>query len=238
MTGVDVNANTMTATRAQRHRHVSRPARAPPPSGCRRSAVRGGVATRRDPARFTVTARRSTGSATAHRWHCRTDQLSVTNLTEDRCRCHSPEPTQPPAGHPDAYGRFWPRCWRCSPCRPACPRRGRRRPRPPSTTPTRWCQRADPHIFKHTDGYYYFTATVPQYDRIVLRRATTLQGWRRAAETVIWRRHTSGEMGAHIWAPEIHFINGRWYIYFAAGRDRRHLARSGCTCWRTPAPTR
>jgi GH43 family beta-xylosidase len=24
-------------------------------------------------------------------------------------------------------------------------------------------------------------------------------------------------MGAHIWAPEIHFIDGKWYIYFAAG---------------------
>ncbi|MGN9766482.1 family 43 glycosylhydrolase [Micromonospora sp. SD12] len=79
-------------------------------------------------------------------------------------------------------------------------------------------QRADPHIVRHTDGYYYMTATVPQYDRIVLRRATTLQGLATAAETTIWRRHTSGEMGAHIWAPEIHFINNRWYVYFAAGR--------------------
>ncbi|MEU4407935.1 family 43 glycosylhydrolase [Streptosporangium sp. NPDC023963] len=79
-------------------------------------------------------------------------------------------------------------------------------------------QRADPHIFRHTDGYYYLTATVPEYDRIVLRRATTVQGLASAPETVIWRKHTSGEMGAHIWAPEIHFINGKWYVYFAAGR--------------------
>ncbi|WP_165521756.1 family 43 glycosylhydrolase [Micromonospora zingiberis] len=79
-------------------------------------------------------------------------------------------------------------------------------------------QRADPHIYRHTDGYYYFTATVPEYDRIVLRRATTLQGLATAPEQVIWRRHSTGEMGAHIWAPEIHFIDGRWYIYFAAGR--------------------
>ncbi|MCZ4507454.1 family 43 glycosylhydrolase [Streptomyces sp. ActVer] len=78
-------------------------------------------------------------------------------------------------------------------------------------------QRADPHIFKHTDGYYYFTATVPAYDRIVMRRATTLQGLSTAAETTIWTKHASGEMGAHIWAPEIHFIDGKWYVYFAAG---------------------
>ncbi|MDQ7906441.1 family 43 glycosylhydrolase [Phytohabitans sp. ZYX-F-186] len=80
-------------------------------------------------------------------------------------------------------------------------------------------QRADPHIVKHTDGYYYMTATAPEYDRIVLRRATTLQGLAGASESVIWRRHTSGEMAAHIWAPEIHYINGRWYVYFAAGRS-------------------
>ncbi|MFG6196859.1 family 43 glycosylhydrolase [Nonomuraea sp. JJY05] len=79
-------------------------------------------------------------------------------------------------------------------------------------------QRADPHIFRHTDGYYYFTATVPEYDRIVLRRATTIQGLASAPETVIWRKHATGEMGAHIWAPEIHFVNGKWYVYFAAGR--------------------
>jgi len=78
-------------------------------------------------------------------------------------------------------------------------------------------QRADPHIYKHTDGYYYFTASVPEYDRIVLRRATTIKGLANAPETTIWTKHSTGEMGANIWAPEIHFINGKWYIYFAAG---------------------
>ena len=77
---------------------------------------------------------------------------------------------------------------------------------------------ADPHITKHTDGFYYFTATVPEYDRIILRRSATLQGLASAPETVIWRKHPSGELGAHIWAPEIHHIDGKWYIYFAAGR--------------------
>ncbi|WP_430383180.1 glycoside hydrolase family 43 protein [Streptomyces sp. P10-4] len=77
-------------------------------------------------------------------------------------------------------------------------------------------QRADPHITRHTDGQYYFTATVPEYDRIVLRRARTLNGLSTAAESVIWRAHATGPMGAHIWAPELHRIGGKWYIYFAA----------------------
>ncbi|MGV9455133.1 glycoside hydrolase family 43 protein [Streptomyces sp. NPDC003635] len=76
--------------------------------------------------------------------------------------------------------------------------------------------RADPHIHRHSDGFSYFTATAPEYDRVILRRSRTLGGLTTAAESVIWRRRTSGDMGAHIWAPEIHRIGGRWYIYFAA----------------------
>ncbi|GAA2070168.1 family 43 glycosylhydrolase [Streptomyces albiaxialis] len=81
-------------------------------------------------------------------------------------------------------------------------------------------QRADPHIVRHTDGTYYFTATVPEYDRIVLRRARTLAGLATAEEKVLWRAHESGEMAAHIWAPEIHFVDGAWYIHFAAGSSQ------------------
>jgi len=78
-------------------------------------------------------------------------------------------------------------------------------------------QRADPYIYKHTDGYYYFTGSYPEYDRIVLRRAKTIADLSNAEEKVIWRKHETGVMGAHIWAPEIHFIDGKWYIHFAAG---------------------
>jgi len=77
-------------------------------------------------------------------------------------------------------------------------------------------QRADAQIFRHSDGSYVFAATVPEYDRIELRRAETLSGLRDAPGVVVWTRHASGVMAAHIWAPEIHFIDGRWYIYFAA----------------------
>jgi GH43 family beta-xylosidase len=80
-------------------------------------------------------------------------------------------------------------------------------------------QRADPWVYKHTDGYYYFTASVPEYDRIEVRRATTLQGLGSASPVVIWRKHASGVMSKHIWAPEIHYIDGKWYIYFAAARE-------------------
>lgn len=78
-------------------------------------------------------------------------------------------------------------------------------------------QRADPQIVRHTDGRYYFTGTVPAFDRIVLRGADTLGGLREAEEVTIWTAHETGPMGSHIWAPELHWIDGAWYVYFAAG---------------------
>lgn len=80
-------------------------------------------------------------------------------------------------------------------------------------------QRADPYIYKHTDGYYYFTGSYPEYDRITLRRAKNLSDLQDAEEVVIWKKYEQGEMSKHIWAPELHFIDGKWYIYFAAGRE-------------------
>lgn len=82
-------------------------------------------------------------------------------------------------------------------------------------------QRADPHIHKHTDGYYYFMGTVPAYDRLELRRAETIAGLATAEPKTIWTKHETGPMGAHIWAPEIHFLDGKWYVYFAAGEAEK-----------------
>lgn len=78
-------------------------------------------------------------------------------------------------------------------------------------------QRADPFVTKSADGFYYFIATVPEYDRIEIRKSKTINGIRNAEPVVIWRKHSKGDMGNHIWAPELHRIDGKWYVYFAAG---------------------
>ncbi len=78
-------------------------------------------------------------------------------------------------------------------------------------------QRADPWVHRSGDGTYYLVATVPEYDRIVIRRAGSINGLKNATEKTIWVKHETGVMGHHIWAPELHRINGTWYIYFAAG---------------------
>lgn len=78
-------------------------------------------------------------------------------------------------------------------------------------------QRADPWVHKTDDGFYYFIATVPEYDRIILRKSKSIIGLKNADEKTIWNKHESGVMGHHIWAPELHRIDEKWYIYFAAG---------------------
>jgi hypothetical protein len=79
-------------------------------------------------------------------------------------------------------------------------------------------QRADPQAMLHTDGQYYFMATAAEWDRLELRRTRDLNALATAEMKVVWREHGAGPMSAHIWAPEIHFIDGKWYIYFTRSR--------------------
>ncbi len=78
-------------------------------------------------------------------------------------------------------------------------------------------QRADAQVFRHSDGWYYMTGSVPEYDRLVLRRARSIAGLATAKEAVLWRHPASGPMSGFIWAPELHLIDGQWIMYFAAG---------------------
>lgn len=43
---------------------------------------------------------------------------------------------------------------------------------------------------------------------------------------IVWEAPISGPHSREVWAPELHWIQNRWYIYFAAsdGQNRNHLA--------------
>ena len=75
-----------------------------------------------------------------------------------------------------------------------------------------------------------FTASVPAYDRIVLRRSKTLAGLKDAEEITVWKKHPEGIMSEHIWAPELHYLDGKWYIYFAGG-DKDDVWAIRPMCW-------
>lgn len=78
-------------------------------------------------------------------------------------------------------------------------------------------QRADPWVYRTDEGDYYFTATVPEFNRIELRSASSLNELSQATPKVIWRKAWQGPMSANVWAPKLHHFDGAWYIYFAAG---------------------
>jgi len=80
-------------------------------------------------------------------------------------------------------------------------------------------QRADPHVSLH-DGHYHFTASVPEYDRVVLRRSPTLAGLAQAEEKTLWSAPATGPASSLVWAPELHRVDGVWHVYFAAAPSR------------------
>ncbi|MBE5939449.1 MAG: hypothetical protein E7266_03535 [Lachnospiraceae bacterium] len=96
--------------------------------------------------------------------------------------------------------------------------------------------RADPYITLGNDGYYYFTASYPMYghsdaegyDRIILRRATTIEGLKDAEEIVIWDEKNCDTEHRFIWAPEIHYIGGKWYVYYASSGSSNNVWDINC----------
>ncbi|ADD75906.1 Hypothetical Protein PANA_0739 [Pantoea ananatis LMG 20103] len=80
-------------------------------------------------------------------------------------------------------------------------------------------RRADPFILRHRE-HYYFIASVPEYDRLEIRRASTLMDLRHAEPVVIWHKPDIGPFSELIWAPELHHIDSQWVIYFAAAPSR------------------
>ena len=79
-------------------------------------------------------------------------------------------------------------------------------------------QRADPYIYRANNGDYYFTASVPEYNKIILRKSKKIKDLQNAEEITIWTAHKEGPQSLHVWAPEIHYLDGCWYIYYAASQ--------------------
>ena len=73
---------------------------------------------------------------------------------------------------------------------------------------------ADPSIVQK-DGVYYFVQSVNggivvyRSDRLTQPAQNGVQVW--AAPDTGWNR-------SNVWAPELKFLDGKWYIYYAAGR--------------------
>jgi GH43 family beta-xylosidase len=66
------------------------------------------------------------------------------------------------------------------------------------------------------DGVYYYVKS--QDRRIWISSAPRLSDVITAPARAVWSAPDTGWNRTNIWAPELHYLDGRWYIYYAAGR--------------------
>jgi GH43 family beta-xylosidase len=82
---------------------------------------------------------------------------------------------------------------------------------------------ADPYVLLEK-GTYYMTFTSGGH--IEVWSANSLFDFEsNCKKEVIWRPPQDKPYSADLWAPELHSIQGRWYVYFAAA-DPQHGNRS------------
>lgn len=73
---------------------------------------------------------------------------------------------------------------------------------------------ADPWMIKHNNEYIYcFSAN----NSIIVSRSEKMTKMGELRN--IWRAPATGWNRSNVWAPEIHFIGDRWYVYYAAGQS-------------------
>jgi len=72
-------------------------------------------------------------------------------------------------------------------------------------------------------GFYYYSESRGDR-RIFIRRARTIGGIAADPGVCVWTAPSSGRNCDHIWAPELHLIDGKWFIYYAAddGENETH----------------
>lgn len=80
---------------------------------------------------------------------------------------------------------------------------------------------ADPWVIFHDGFYYYMNTTGANLTIWKTRDITDLE---HADKRVVWTPPSSGPYSKEIWAPELHFLDGKWFIYFAAddGPNEHH----------------
>jgi len=64
------------------------------------------------------------------------------------------------------------------------------------------------------NGFYYFLCSTQ--NSLIIRKTRHLAQLAEVVPHVIWTPPASGPYSHDIWAPELHFIRGKWYVYFAA----------------------
>jgi GH43 family beta-xylosidase len=71
----------------------------------------------------------------------------------------------------------------------------------------------DPWV-EYKDGFYYYMNTTGK--NLTVWKTRSIADLATAEKKIVWTPPATGPYSHDIWAPEIHFLEGKWYIYFAA----------------------
>ena len=71
----------------------------------------------------------------------------------------------------------------------------------------------DPWVIRH-NGFYYYTNTKGR--NLTLWKSKNLSEVKDAPPVVVWTPPATGPNSYEIWAPELHFLDGKWYLYYTA----------------------
>jgi GH43 family beta-xylosidase len=80
---------------------------------------------------------------------------------------------------------------------------------------------ADPWVVWH-EGFYYWCASENDLAVAVYRSDRLTE---RGEKVIVWRAPERGPHSREIWAPELHRLDNRWYIYVAASNGRNETHR-------------
>jgi GH43 family beta-xylosidase len=79
----------------------------------------------------------------------------------------------------------------------------------------------DPWVIRR-DSKYYFCQS--RSDGVWVNTATNLEDIGKGRGKCVWRPYRGTAYSAEVWAPELHYLQGKWYIYVAAdsGNNSNH----------------
>ncbi|MCR5792108.1 MAG: family 43 glycosylhydrolase [Lachnospiraceae bacterium] len=78
---------------------------------------------------------------------------------------------------------------------------------------------SDPYVMQK-DGYYYYVR-VQKDKSIWVSKTADLSRLSKVEPRKVYEPK-AGEPSAEIWSPELHYLNGKWYIYYSAGAGNAH----------------
>ena len=79
----------------------------------------------------------------------------------------------------------------------------------------------DPWVIKK-DSFYYYMHT--SGDRIRVWQTRAMSKLSTATSQTIWTKPSIGFNSQNVWAPELHYLDGKWYAYYTAGSSASDLS--------------